>query len=68
MLLEIIGFQDDEVIARGDIYENGVKLTTLKMYFKTGVLKQPKVGSEYAVTTDWLIRMNKIGNLVWREV
>lgn len=70
MQIEVIGVQNNEVVARGDIYRNGVKLTTLKMYFETGVLNPKSVrnGAVFILTTEWINHMHEIGKVAWQEV
>jgi hypothetical protein len=70
MQVEILGKQGNEIIARGDYYKNGVKITTLKMFFKEGVLnpKSVKNGAVFVLTTGWLNHMHEIGKVAWFEV
>lgn len=68
MLIEVIGEQEGEIIARGDIYENGVKLATLKMYFKQGLLENAKIGVQYALTQRWVKDKYEQGEIAYIEI
>lgn len=68
MLVEIIKTEADQDIARGEIYKNGMLDTRLKLYFDKGVLNSPKVGGRYALSTEWLNYMYKIGKMSAFEI
>lgn len=67
MLVKIIGMQDGEIVAMGEVYENGVKYTTLKMYLKAGLLHNTKIGTQYALSARWLKKKYEAGEIAWVE-
>lgn len=67
-MVEIIGENCGEIVARGDYYKAGVKAFTLKMYFEKGILRDAREGAKYVLTEKWLNHMHEIGKVAWQEV